>query len=126
MSGYRKINNRRPTIVRADVSYYSKGIRRQLRIAYPADAEERIGEPAKWKILFQNDKCKLFRAYATRDTNYTNNGEAVYFLRFRDGRKIRIYKDDFAKDLGRKLNMAIWADLYPEFVKSRRKKKADH
>lgn len=114
MPKFRKIGkSKRPSIIRADISYYSKGIRRAIKITYPADAEQRLTNPAKWNTLWQNEKMKLIVANATRQTTFTMEGEAVFFLIFRDGRRVRIYRDELSDRTGRRINGVIRNFLFP-------------
>ena len=113
MPKYKKVNTRRPTIVRADVSYYSKGIRRQLRIAYPADAERILAESGDWQVLYGDERVRLKVCHAKKETNWNMEGEAMFWLFFRDGRKIRLYADDLKRIRASKINGALRAYLFP-------------
>ena len=53
-------------------------------------------EPAKWRKINISRNLVLLVTKATRQSEYTEIGDIVFMLKFKDGRRIRFYKNDIS------------------------------
>ena len=87
-----------------DAKLTSKGKRYRIQVANLSKSDITVlREPTKWNAIRISSSCVLIYTKATVDTNWTEKGSMVAMLKFRDGRTLRLYRDDLTAKQWRKI-----------------------
>ena len=84
-------------------------------LSAPPGAIELQREAIDWQLVYRDKVKKVLCATASETTDYVNEGELVFMVIFRDGRKIRIGPDDFTRDSASKINAIIRKMVFGNF-----------
>ena len=99
----------RPKDYQMDIQFQTKGNRYFIKASgrqEDLDTKD-TSPPNAWKTLYVDKQVRVYGGVATRDTDYTVNGENVFFMKFKDGRRIRIYPNDLPERRIRAINKVL-------------------